>query len=108
GSGRGPANVREGARPRKARRREDHEAALLDAAGACALRTGESPEQRGESAGLLGTEVLEEQPADAADMGAASVAQLRHPFGGQLRIGNASVTRARHALDEPGGDEAVD
>src|SRR6478609_10887700 len=80
---------------------------LVRGAGAAALGAGQTAEQGGELAGLLGVEMLEEQPADAAHVGAARVAQLGQPLIGQLRVGHARVAGAGGALDESAGHQAV-
>ena len=54
-------------------------------------RPGSRLSSDGELFDLLGGEVLEEQPADAGDVGAAGVAQLVVARVGQLRVGDPRV-----------------
>ena len=69
---------------------------------------GKPTEQRGQLARLLGAEMLEEQPADAADVGAARVAELGQALVGELCVRHPSIVRAGGSLDEAAGDQPVD
>jgi hypothetical protein len=52
--------------------------------------------------------MLEEQPLNASDVGAARRPELAEASVGQARVRDASVSAARRALDPAGVDQAVD
>src|ERR1700752_4800935 len=88
--------------------REGTRTRLLHRAGAAVLSAGGAPERGREPADRVRIEVLEKQAANAANVSAAGVAELRETLVGQMRVRHARIVRARDALDESAGDEAVD
>ena len=77
---------------------------LLDRAAPALVGTGQPAEERGELVDLLWGEVLQEEPLDARDVGAAGISKLVVPEVRQAGVGNPRIAGTGHTLDKPRAD----